>query len=431
MTDLRQFQKDFIRGATAPGVNRAALCLPRGNGKSWLAAHLVTRIMNPDDDLFRPDTESILCAGSIKQARIVFRFARRELEQQGEFSFIDSVNRITIAHPSTNTWLRVIGSNGKTAMGLVDCPWVIADEPGAWELTGGQLLNDAIETAMGKPNSPMRAVYLGTLAPAATGQGHWWHDLVHGGTTEDTAVTFYQGEAETWDKWPTIRRANPLTAVSPEFRRQLLKERDAARGDSRLKARFLSYRLNLPAADESTMLLDVDDWQRSLAREPGARDGRPIFAVDLGGGRAWSACVAIWQSGLIDAVAMAPGIPDLRDQEKRDGVPAGLYEKLSERGALALAHGLRVQPPGDLMDFASSRWGSPEFILCDRFRLNDLLDWNEQHRIPIIPRVTRWSEASEDIRALRKLAKDGPAVGGGRGGNADRGVAGRGTGQER
>ena len=52
--------------------------------------------------------------------------------------------------------------------------------------------------------------------------------------------------------------------------------------------------------------------------------------------------------------------------------------------------------------------GSGEFILCDRFRLNDLLDWNEQHRIPIIPRVTRWSEASEDIRALRKMAKDGP-----------------------
>ena len=231
-----------------------------------------------------------------------------------------------------------------------------------------------------------------------------------GGSTDDTVVEFYQGAAETWDKWPTIRRANPLTAVSPEFRRQLLKERDAARGDSRLKARFLSYRLNLPAADESTMLLDVDDWQRSLGRVrcEDSRNGSPIFAVDLGGGRAWSACVAIWQSGLIDAVALAPGIPDLRDQEKRDAVPLGLYQKLADRGALALAHGLRVQPPGDLMDFAIQRFGSPEFILCDRFRLNDLLDWNERHRIPILPRVTRWSEASEDIRALRKLAKDGP-----------------------
>ena len=86
----------------------------------------------------------------------------------------------------------------------------------------------------------------------------------------------------------------------------------------------------------------------------------------------------------------------------------GCIRNLPIRGRLALAHGLRVQPPGDLMDFAISRFGEPEFILCDRFRLNDLLDWNERHRIPIIPRVTRWSEASEDIRALRKLAKDGP-----------------------
>ena len=126
---------------------------------------------------------------------------------------------------------------------------------------------------------------------------------------------------------------------------------------------------------------------------------------------------------------IAPGIPDLRDQEKRDGVPSGLYQKLADQGTLALAHGLRVQPPGDLMDFAISRFGEPEFILCDRFRLNDLLDWNERHRIPILPRVTRWSEASEDIRALRKLAKGRAAVGGARGGNADRGIVGGGTGQ--
>ena len=69
---------------------------------------------------------------------------------------------------------------------------------------------------------------------------------------------------------------------------------------------------------------------------------------------------------------------------------------------------MRVQTPAALMDYAIYKWGEPEFILCDRFRLNDLLDWNERHRIPIIPRVTRWSEASEDIRALRKMAKDGP-----------------------
>ena len=35
----------------------------------------------------------------------------------------------------------------------------------------------------------------------------------------------------------------------------MLEERDAARADSRLKARFLSYRLNQPSADESAVLL--------------------------------------------------------------------------------------------------------------------------------------------------------------------------------
>ena len=62
---LRPFQARFIREATAPGIDTAALSLPRGNGKSALAGHLLTRILDPGDDLFRPGTESVLCAASI------------------------------------------------------------------------------------------------------------------------------------------------------------------------------------------------------------------------------------------------------------------------------------------------------------------------------------------------------------------------------
>ena len=167
--DLRPFQRRFIRAATAPGIDTAALSLPRGNGKSALAGYLLTRILDPDDRLFRPGTESVLCAASIEQARIVFRFAREALEPRGGYRFLDSNTRIGITHTATNTRLRVIGSNGKTAMGLVGCPWAICDEPGAWEVNGGTLLHDAIETAKGKPGSPLRALYIGTLAPATGG----------------------------------------------------------------------------------------------------------------------------------------------------------------------------------------------------------------------------------------------------------------------
>ena len=246
--DLRPFQRRFLWRATRPGIDTAALSLPRGNGKSWLAAVLATRVLTSGDRLFRPGTESVLVAASIEQARIVFKFCRDALEPLGGYRFLDSHTRIGINHFPSKTRLRVIGSNGKTAMGLVGCPWAIADEPGSWEVRGGELVHDAIETAKGKPGSPLRAVYIGTLAPASSG---WWHDLIADGTHGSTYVQALQGDRARWDQWQEIRRCNPLTTISPEFRKKLLQERDAARRDTRLKARFLSYRLNVPTADES------------------------------------------------------------------------------------------------------------------------------------------------------------------------------------
>ena len=131
MLQLEPFQARFLKAATAPNVHLAALSLARGNGKSRLAAYLVERILNPADPLFRPGTESVLVAASIEQARIVFRFARAELEPLGGYRFIDSATRAAILHVASNTRLRVLGSNGKTAFGLVNCPWVVADEPGS------------------------------------------------------------------------------------------------------------------------------------------------------------------------------------------------------------------------------------------------------------------------------------------------------------
>lgn len=265
------------------------------------------------------------------------------------------------------------------------------------------MLYDSITTAQGKPGSPLKALFIGTLAPSVSG---WWHDLVNDGTHGSTCVQALRGDPEKWDRWSEIRRCNPLTAVSPEFRKKLLEERDEARRDSRLKARFLSYRLNVPTGDESSMLLVVDDWERVCARPVAEQDARPIVGIDLGGGRAWSAAVAIWRTGRTEALAVAPGIPSLLEQEKRDRVPSGTYRKLAQSGALRVAEGLRVQPPAQLVDAIASEWGRPEVIVCDRFRLAELQD--SVNGIPLSPRIARWSEAASDIRSLRKVAKDGP-----------------------
>ena len=59
-----------------------------------------------------------------------------------------------------------------------------------------------------------------------------------------------------------------------------------------------------------------------------------------------------------------------------------------------------------LADEVLRRWPAASFAICDRFRLPELLD-AFAGRVRIFPRVTQWSEASADIRALRSLALDG------------------------
>ena len=253
MEALRPFQKEFIKNALADGIDIAALSLPRGNGKSWLAAYVLARCLTPGDDLFQVGAEYLLCAASLDQARLVYKFVRAELEPRGGYRFIDSVTRLGINHKKTNTRLKVLSSNGKAAFGIVGSPLCICDEPGAWEVAGGQLMNDALETALGKPNSAMKIIYIGTLAPSVDG---WWHETVKAGSSSTTYVQALQGNADKWDTWAEIRRCNPLVSVDEKFKKRLLLERDEGRRDSRLKARFLSYRLNIPTKDESQLLPD-------------------------------------------------------------------------------------------------------------------------------------------------------------------------------
>ena len=98
MVDLLPFQTAFMAGAFAPGIRTAVLSLPRGNSKSFLAAHALTRCLTPGDVLHVPGSEYLLCAGSIEQSRLCYRFVRTALEPTGAYRFIDSATRIGITH---------------------------------------------------------------------------------------------------------------------------------------------------------------------------------------------------------------------------------------------------------------------------------------------------------------------------------------------
>ena len=61
LTPLRPFQRQFVKAATATDVDTAALSLPRGNGKSFLAADLLRRGLTPGDPL-HVDGRNTCCA---------------------------------------------------------------------------------------------------------------------------------------------------------------------------------------------------------------------------------------------------------------------------------------------------------------------------------------------------------------------------------
>ena len=409
MEKLKPFQLDFRKACHSDLYNVLALSMPRGNGKSYMAARLAYDLIHPESPHFVNGDEIGLLAANLGQARIVFRYLRDWLEDTGLYRFQDSSNKLGITllgKPGEwkTTKLVAFSSDGKGAMGIVKMPWVIADEPGAWEVNKGALMAEALFGALGKPGSRLRILFIGTLAPAKAG---WWIDLVAAGTNlkNETYVYCLQGDRDSWDNWNTIRKANPLVTVDAKFRKQLLIDRDKARHDSRLKAFFLSYRLNLPTGDESDMLLNVDDWEYTLKRKVEEAEGDPVIGVDLGGGRSWSAAVAIYPNGRTEAFAVAPGIPSIEEQEKRDIVPPGTYQKLIDSGQLIMQDGVKVQEEKYIAGLIENKWPDATKIVCDRFR-SDRLD--DHISIPVEPRITQWAQITEDIRAIRKWTKDGP-----------------------
>ena len=136
---LRPFQSEFVAGVLKPGITRAALSIPRGNGKSWLAGFLAAESLTPGGALWESGAENVLLSGSFDQARYVWRFTREFLGEDG-YSYQDSTNKIGIRHKATNTRLTVRSSRAKGAFGIVGARLAIADEPGSFDVVAGSMM---------------------------------------------------------------------------------------------------------------------------------------------------------------------------------------------------------------------------------------------------------------------------------------------------
>ena len=400
------FHAAFIEAAYSPGIEIAALSCPRGSAKTWIAAELAKLAMTPGSPTWEPNIEVLVVSASFEQSRILLAMVKASMgEAEADYRWLDSGQRLACTHKATGTKLRVLSSSGKRAMGLSQFSTILADEPASWEVKGGALMFDALRQSLGK-RPGQRLFLIGTRAPALPHT--WWPDLLDAGSGPGKHVQVLTAPAgEPWDTWDVIAKVNPVATVSESLRATILRERDEARRNPTMRRAFEAYRLNRPVDAHSEVLVNLGDWQRAVKRDVPPRSGRPIVGIDMGAERSWSAAWCLWENGRSECFAVVPGIPDLAERERYDAMPPGMYRQLADDGVLVVEEGVRVTSPQTLVDHLVAAGIQPAVVLCDRFLIGALRD-AVAGRWTIIQRVTRWSEATEDISAFRRLIVDGP-----------------------
>ena len=402
---LLPFQSSFVRAVCRKDnpVSLAGLSTPRAQGKSWLAGHLVARSLTPGDPLHEDAVENILVAASRAQAAIVLEFTRGFLADEDGYRWrADGVE-----HLDSRARVRVISSDSRRAMGLgANVRLAVCDEPGSWAPQSGRRLWDAVCGSIGKRR--MTVVAIGTLAPAPlTGPASWWPSFMTSASGEGTHVALLQGDPEKWQDWNEVVRCNPVSLISKHLRQTLEREHAAALASDRAARVFRQYRLNIPGDPvDSQPLITASEWARVCARPVPACEGQPIIGVDLGGSRSWSAACAIWPSGRILSWAVAPGKPDLSDQERDDQVTEGAYAELARSGGLTVDEGRAVPDIGLLL---SRIWTlEPSCIVSDPYRAAELHQV-VAGRVRIVERAKGGGESTSNIQSLRSLLLDSQA----------------------
>lgn len=205
---LRPFQREIISGAFAPGVRTGLVSMPRGNGKSALAATLALAEMHVG-----PDSAEVLCVASdLRQAQIVLRMARRMVELNPVLEERVQVYADRLYLPENDAVLLPMPAEVGALHGhdpsllIVDELHVVTSE--VWE---------AVTSVSGKrPESLTLAI----STPASSPDSVMWQLVEHGRRGDDKAFYFREYAApdgcDTSDR-KAWRVANPALSCRNPF----------------------------------------------------------------------------------------------------------------------------------------------------------------------------------------------------------------------
>jgi len=411
---LASYQRDFVRGAFAPGVAVGLLSIGRGNAKTALAAGLslghLMGVIAP-----QPKREIIFAARNRDQAKTAFGFLVGFIqglpEEEQERFTIRRGSRLEVETDLDGGGLaRVIPADGRSILGGAPTLAVL-DERAAWEREKGDNLENAILSGLGKRDG--RALIISTSAPDDSNTFSRWMDQPPGGA-------FVQEHRPPpglpADDLESLLIANPGAregiGATPEWLVAQAR-RAIARGGSALSSFRNLNRNERVASDDRSVLITIDEWL-SAEVAPDAlprRDGPVILGVDLGGSRSMSAAALFWPlTGRLEAVAAFPSQPGLADRGAADGV-AGRYVEMADRGELVTMGDTTVPVGRFLADVVARLDGqAPAAIVGDRFRHAEFLEALRGaglERVPCVWRGMGWRDGSEDVERFRRALFEG------------------------
>jgi phage terminase large subunit-like protein len=292
-----RFVEDFERRDEA-GLRifkRALLGVPRGNGKSPVAAALALReLVQPGDE---PDV--ILAAGSRDQARVAYAYARGFAES-GPLAPLLEVGRHEIRCRGNGGVLRTVSADGFVAHGLNPSA-IVLDELHVWRTEKQRELFEALDSAIHKrpgafwlalttagsdKGSLLGRLYVEMLERLDVERPH--EGLAVGRDEFNGSLLYWYGAPDdaSADDDELADRVNPASWVT---RRELRRQREAP---SMQPATFRRLHMNVWCAPDVDRWIDSRRWDE-LADKTGIPDGATVY-VGADGSRSYDTTAVGW-----------------------------------------------------------------------------------------------------------------------------------------
>jgi phage terminase large subunit-like protein len=412
---LAPFQKQFVKGALADGVNVAVLSIGRGNAKTALSAGIALGSVMGEWDK-QPRREILIAARTRDQARIAFDFVvgfmRSLSEDEQKLFTVRRSPRLEIEYEGDcgGHFIRAIAADGKSALGSAPT-LILMDERGHWAADQGDALEHALLSGIGKRGG--RALIISTSAADDAHPFSVWLD-------EDGPGVYRQEHRPSpglpADDLESIKEANPGAIAGIGSSVEWLQgqaRRAIARGGSTLTAFRLYNRNERVSGETRDVLLTVDEWLNCEVTQAPERRGQVVIGIDLGGSASMTAAAFYWpETGRLEALGTFPSRPSLADRGANDGVQ-GRYVEMQDRGELSTLGDLTVPiAPWLLQVMAHVEGETVAAMVLDRYKQAEIGEAIDKVgiRAPVIWRGFGFKDGGEDCERFRRAAFEGKVL---------------------